>query len=78
MRAGSVLMNNPIISSIPAGPSDRPDTVAPNKTSSSPLYRLSKIAHAPWISVLIVNWRRRANACAAAVRATLNFTSIFG
>ena len=35
-RSGSVLMNSPTIDSIPDSATDRPDTVTPTTTSSTP------------------------------------------
>src|SRR5262245_59200803 len=51
---GRVLMNNPTIPSTPLISDARPETVIPNTTSSSPLYRHITSAHTPAITLLKV------------------------
>jgi hypothetical protein len=46
-RAGSVLMNKPIIPSTPASSAGRPDTVVPKTISVRPVSRASTSAQAP-------------------------------
>src|SRR6185295_19223083 len=70
-RTGSVLMNNPNICSTPLNSAGRPDTTAPNTTSSAPLYRLSSNPHAPCTIVISVNCCCRPNCCNLNVAAAL-------
>ena len=47
-------MNRPTIDSIPGSSAGRPDTVAPNTTSSRPVTRPSSTPQAAWISGLVL------------------------
>ena len=60
-------MSSPTIASTPGMSSLRPLTVAPNTTSRSPVARLRKSAHSPWITVASVSRSRRANSVSARV-----------
>ena len=72
MRSGSVLMNSPTMPSMPAISGGRPATVTPNTTSSRPLSRPSRIAHAAWIKVFSVSPCSRACRVSAAVSGSLS------
>ena len=71
-RSGSVLMNSPTMLSMPAISGGRPATVMPNTTSSRPVSRPSRIAHAACIKVLSVRPCARACRVNAVVRLSLS------
>ncbi|CAM5733158.1 hypothetical protein SFUMM280S_09091 [Streptomyces fumanus] len=68
-RAGSVVMNRPVMVSAPARSAGRPETVVPKHTSRPPPERASSSAQAPWTRVLRVSRWRRAKSVSRAVPA---------
>src|SRR5581483_5008004 len=72
--SGSVLINNPTISSTPPNSPGRPLTVTPNITSSSPLYRLCTTAHPPFTTVFSVTCHPRPTSTSRLVSSSLSRT----
>ncbi len=54
-------MNRPTMRSTPGSSGGRPDTIAPNTTSSRPVSRDSRTPQSAWSTVLTVTPRRRAS-----------------